>query len=408
MSLVAAINEKYRINEEDFQSSFVKFGKYNTDKAKEYLNCIPESVTLQHYGLDSIGQDEELKELCRNLKTLDLAGNEYASWNAVLLLFKNLPCLELLNLSHNPLLGHFPDPGKIVAEKLKTLILNHINVSWEEISQLQHCLPCLEELHFSLIDKSNIATVDPHQWPSVKCLHCSNSGLATSQDIQALGRMFPSLQSLIIVENPFCDFGDNIEMFFPELKCLNISKTGLSEWNELEKLRKLPKLREIRLKGIPLLDGLSDTHRRQHTIARLPMITILNGSSVGDSERVAAERAFLRFFLSKDKKPSRCVELEEVHKDIVPLVDVDLTPIYVVTCLVIFEEKQKLMKINTKMTILELKKSLKEFVGLPLKQFQLLYRDVQLNQGANMLTFSKKVLYSLNVRDGDEFICRRR
>ncbi|XP_071957829.1 tubulin-specific chaperone cofactor E-like protein isoform X2 [Antedon mediterranea] len=404
MSLLAAINDKYSISEEDLTTN-IKFGDTDISKAKAYFSQIPESVTLQHYGIDSIGQSEELRKLCQNVRTLDVAGNKLTNWNEVLLISQCLPRLEFLNISQNLLSGEFPDPGDVIASNVNTLILNNIDATWKDISQLQKCLPFLEELHFSLTDKSNISP-DASQWPSLKCLHCSSSGLSTWQDLHALSQMIPNLQSLTIVENPIFSFGDKPEMLLQELKCLNMSKTCLNNWNELEKLRKLPKLCDLRIKGIPLMDGLTESHRRQHTVARLPMIKTLNGSSVSETEREAAERAFLRFYLPREDKPARFSELHEVHKDIKPLVDVDLSPKNIVTCIITFEGRKEMRKINVKMTVGELKKSLKEFVGLPLNEFRILHKDPVIAHGAIPVMNPKKFLYSF-VHDGDEFICEQ-
>lgn len=43
---------------------------------------------------------------------------------------------------------------------------------------------------------------------------------------------------------------------------------GLHQWEDIEKLNFLPKLEEVRLKGIPLLESYTNTERRSLIIAQ--------------------------------------------------------------------------------------------------------------------------------------------
>ena len=55
--------------------------------------------------------------------------------------------------------------------------------------------------------------------------------------------------------------------------------------------------------------------KRQHVIARLPNIQLLNGGDpISETEREQAERAFIRDFLdSPSSRPERWTELVSVH-----------------------------------------------------------------------------------------------
>lgn len=44
--------------------------------------------------------------------------------------------------------------------------------------------------------------------------------------------------------------------------------SGLNSWGDIEKLNLFPKLDEVRLKGIPLLQNYTNTERRNLIIAR--------------------------------------------------------------------------------------------------------------------------------------------
>lgn len=51
------------------------------------------------------------------------------------------------------------------------------------------------------------------------------------------------------------------------LYCLHMC-VGLSQWEDIEKLNFLPKLEEVRLQGIPLLQTYTNTERRSLMIAQ--------------------------------------------------------------------------------------------------------------------------------------------
>ena len=71
-----------------------------------------------------------------------------------------------------------------------------------------------------------------------------------------------------------------------------------------------------------------------------------------------------------------------------------------------FEEKVELMDIDKRQTVLEFKKLLRNFTGLPAQKFRLMhvenfegkYRDM------NEMKFPYKTLVSMNMNEGDEII----
>ena len=71
-----------------------------------------------------------------------------------------------------------------------------------------------------------------------------------------------------------------------------------------------------------------------------------------------------------------------------------------------FEEKVELMDIDKRQTVLEFKKLLRNFTGLPTQKFRLMhvenfegkYRDT------NEMKFPNKTLVSMNMNEGDEIV----
>lgn len=117
--------------------------------------------------------------------------------------------------------------------------------------------------------------------------------------------------------------GVNNILFGPVALCYS----GLSKWEDIERLNFLPKLVEIKAKGIPLLQPYTIDERRSLLLAqwvwtythihiksyftclltsclilmlfrtcRLPSVTVLNGGAVSHGERESAERFFIRYY----------------------------------------------------------------------------------------------------------------
>ena len=125
-------------------------------------------------------------------------------------------------------------------------------------SAIQVCLLfSLEELHISLNDLRHIEVTEETPYPALHLLHISTNGLTDWEDIEKLGRFFPNLEQLFMIENPIREISqENLAASFLNLEGINISGTAVASWKELEKFRHFPKLRAIRLKGIPLLEVL--------------------------------------------------------------------------------------------------------------------------------------------------------
>ena len=66
---------------------------------------------------------------------------------------------------------------------------------------------------------------------------------------------------------------------------------------------------ELRMMECPYNRDQDQVTRRQHMIARLPGVKILNGGDeISEFEREQAERAFIRHFLESETKPDRSVD----------------------------------------------------------------------------------------------------
>ncbi|XP_077993197.1 tubulin-specific chaperone cofactor E-like protein [Glandiceps talaboti] len=371
---------------------------------------VPQCLTFYDCCINCAGDDGEIEKLCPGVKELDLTQNKLEDWKEVFSIVSQLPHLQFLNLSANPLTQPLAkEQLEIVSmAPITKLVLNNTRVKWDALPLLLSIMPKLEELHLSL---NSYGTVDisgtPHT--GIKLLQFNNNGITDFQQICKLGKVFPNLEHLYLVENNIQMLSGNFPDSFPCLKCLSITNNEISSWEELDKINEFPKLSDIRIKCIPFLDTYPEKERRALVVARLPGVLRLNGTRITETEREDAERRFIRYYMDKDpdEQPQRYHDLVKVCGKLDPLVEIDMSPDYVVCCLIKYEDKQSLMKVDTKKTVLEFKAELESFVGLPPNEFRLFYFDHDMigtaYGGREELASAKRHLHAFKLKDGDEF-----
>ncbi|PIK40435.1 hypothetical protein BSL78_22718 [Apostichopus japonicus] len=172
----------------------------------------------------------------------------------------------------------------------------------------------LEELHFGT---NNLASIpipaDGTCFTSVRKFYLNRNLLSKWSEIATLGKLFPSIESLHLAKNPLAGLTEDIGRHFACLRQLDITDINLSTWEELDNLNHFPKLEDVQLQGIPLLEELDEKESRELLIARLPKISKLNNSSISKSERDCAERAFIEKYSDIPEKPTRYDELLAIH-----------------------------------------------------------------------------------------------
>ena len=116
--------------------------------------------------------------------------------------------------------------------------------------------------------------------------------------MRKFGLMYPGLQTLILANNKLSSIDEPQESLcrlFPQLRCINLHNTGmmgahtharthartleflltflvfiqgLSRWEDIEKLSMFPKLQEVKVMGVPLLQSYGTTERRSLVVAQ--------------------------------------------------------------------------------------------------------------------------------------------
>ncbi|XP_037534359.1 tubulin-specific chaperone cofactor E-like protein [Nematolebias whitei] len=297
---------------------------------KDRLN-LPSVLVLNGCGISRAGDQAEIAAFCSHVMELDLSHNKLHDWHEISKIVLSLPNLEFLNLSSNPLVGSTLQPQCAEAFfRVRRLVLNNTQISWDTVMLLTQKIPELEELFLCLNDYSSV-NASSVACPSVRLLHITDNSLQDWAEVRKFGSMFPCLDSLVMANNNLASIQDNkdiLQRLFPNLRSINLHNSGLNQWEDIEKLNYFPKLEEVRLQGIPLLQTYTNAERRSLMIAQLPSISLLNGSVVTDSEREDAERFFIRYHLDcpKEELPYRYHSLVTKYGKLEPLAEIDLRP----------------------------------------------------------------------------------
>ncbi|CAD7015255.1 unnamed protein product [Ceratitis capitata] len=286
----------------------------------------------------------------------------------------------------------------------------------------------------SCYTESKCKHIQPHR--KLKTLHFTGNPVESWLEICRLGRVFPSLENLVLADCPIkaiqtdaatnvnnndCPTAcvEDVEMshktecphkHFHNLLFLNLSYSNISTWDDIDQIAKFPKLRNLRVKNWPLWERLECTEheRRQLLIARLPNVSLLNGGGViSADEREDAERAFIRHYMDKPEweRPKRYDELVTKHGKLDPLVNINLKPEKRLKVFITYKEKTETRLLDVYCTVGDLKTRLEKLIDLPANKMRLYYVDQDFKEfGPELMKYPNKRLYSYNIQAGDEII----
>ncbi|XP_034459659.1 tubulin-specific chaperone cofactor E-like protein isoform X2 [Hippoglossus hippoglossus] len=375
---------------------------------KERLN-LPSVLVLNGCGISQAGDQAGIAAFCAHVRELDLSHNKLQDWHEISKIVSNIPKLKFLNLSSNPLAGMTLEPQCTEAFcRIHRLVLNNTQVSWDTVLLLIREIPELEELFLCLNEYSSLSASGV-ACPSLRLLHITDNSLQDWAEVRKFGSMFPSLDTLVMSNNNLASIQDNkdvLQRLFPNLRSINLHNSGLNRWEDIEKLNFFPKLVEVRLQGIPLLQTYTNVERRSLMIAQLPAISQLNGSVVTDSERIDAERFFIRYHLDypEEELPYRYHSLVTKYGKLEPLAEIDLRPRCRAQVEVHCEEKVEQLNIRLDQTVAGLKKQLTRVVQLSTNSMRLYYIDKNSAFGPEEMKYNTRALHSYSIQDGDEIL----
>ncbi|CDQ98186.1 unnamed protein product, partial [Oncorhynchus mykiss] len=263
---------------------------------------LPSVLVLDGCGISKAGDEAEVATFCAHVVELDLSHNQLQDWGEICTIVSNIPNLDFLNLSMNPLSGIELEPGLAeVFFRVRRLVLINTRVTWDTVHTLTRQTPELEELFLCLNEYDQVAE-SPVPCPSLRLLQITDNQLQEWDEVRKFGPMYPGLQNLVLSNNKLGSVEedtpqDTLQHLFPNLRSINLNNSGLNRWEDIERLNFFPKLEEVRLMGLPLLQPYTNKERRSLTVAQLPSVSVLNGSVVTEGEREDAERFFIRHYL---------------------------------------------------------------------------------------------------------------
>nr|XP_020454223.1 tubulin-specific chaperone cofactor E-like protein [Monopterus albus]XP_020454224.1 tubulin-specific chaperone cofactor E-like protein [Monopterus albus]XP_020454225.1 tubulin-specific chaperone cofactor E-like protein [Monopterus albus] len=371
---------------------------------------LPSVLVLSDRGISKAGEKLDIAAFCAHVVELDLSCNQLNDWGEISTIVSTIPNLDFLNLSMNPLSGVALEPSTAeVFSRIRRLVLINTRVSWDTVHTLLQHTPELEEL-FLCLNGYNTVSESQTCCSSLRLLQITDNQLRDWAEVRKFGLMFPSLSVLVLANNGLDSVGDtreNLQHLFPNLHSINLNNSGLSKWEDIERLNFFPKLEEVKAKGIPLLQPYSTQERRSLLLARLPSVVVLNGSAVSNGEREDAERFFVRYYQEGTERElsERYHILVSKYGHLAPLAEVDLTP----RCTMVdvrWGERVEAISLSLEQTVGELKKQLRDLLQLPSNGIRLFYIDREMGSvfGPEELKCGFRALHSYSIRDGGEIL----
>ncbi len=280
-------------------------------------------ISLRSMGISCVVQSDpglrELKDTFEHLTDLDVAGNLFSDWDAMLDILQMFPKMEWLSFASNKIYDLQPAINKCALfPQLRVLNVNKCSIaSFRTIEKLDEMFPNLEELCVAYSDLSDMnmepdlnnegaddtdeKCLEPlNGFRRLKLLDCSNCKLQHwNLQVRRLSQI-PQLETLILDDNPLSEVSisnlspsDCDKMEFASLTNLQIAGTKIDQWSGIESIAYLPKLTTLRFRKSPLTDEIGSGESRAGTISRVPQIEVLNASTISLKERLEAERRYV-------------------------------------------------------------------------------------------------------------------
>uniref|UniRef100_A0A183C6N2 Ubiquitin-like domain-containing protein n=1 Tax=Globodera pallida TaxID=36090 RepID=A0A183C6N2_GLOPA len=374
-----------------FGSSPFQFGNSPLVAAHER---VLELLVLDNLAIRRVGPFERFIGLAKNVTELLLSGN-LLGWAEVSKLFRALPQLRVLNLSHNTALNTSSNDVEMAeAQKLDVLILNGLSLSFAVLRHVLPHAPALSELHLAKNNFVDISTSPPSPMPislSLRELHLNDLFLA--------GNAIKTVDKI-------CACGNETDRLCGELNALSLSNTMLSSWEAIENLESIRRLEELRVANIPLMDAYSEEERRNLVIGRLGALKLLNGSRIDERQREEAERFFIRYYTEVEKRPMVYERLVAEHGILEQLVKVDLTPKRYAKVLIRCDETEWVrtwVRLRLSGTVHALMQFAERLTNISIKMMRIFYME-RSGFSPTELRVPSKQLRLLHIEDGDEFV----
>ena len=286
-------------------------------RKKQQLEDI-DKISLRRLGISKVDEHLDSNETeFENIRHLDLAGNLFCSWSEVVRVINQVPNLEDFSIAYNRICDINGDNDDIDSTlqfpNMKILNLNTCSVkSFNTIQWISKVMPNLEQLCiassncFVDIDSLDKTNNIKGLFQNLLTLDCSNCNLTSwEHQVTPLFAELPNLQHLCLDDNMISSIptpppklttsSSSTPLYFPKLQSLQIARTQIEKWMDIEGLNSLCCLNSLKLKSTPLTSRMSQSEVRFLAIARIPNLKYFNSSQIQQKEIVEAEKRYLTF-----------------------------------------------------------------------------------------------------------------
>ncbi|XP_044755884.1 tubulin-specific chaperone E [Coccinella septempunctata] len=254
-------------------------------------------VDLRKQKISSAGKNNQLKDLCPNIKELDLSLNLISSWEIVFQICKQLDQLCWLNVSENLL----TIPANIEDFNLptvETLICTKMRLTWEDILKVTLAFPNITELRVPFNNIKNLDT--PSEiLKNLKVLDIEDNEIGEWSEICKLSTL-ENLEELFVgnvglKKIEFIGHKPKVDTFL-KLKKLAISNNLIDNWDSVSQLNRMKNLEELRFIKNPVLEQESEASRFEIIVARIGNLKVLNGTDLKPYMRREAEYDYMKIY----------------------------------------------------------------------------------------------------------------
>lgn len=272
-------------------------------------------VSLNKEGVAAADPPGAIRNVCPNIRGLDLSMNLLPSWDVVALISSELPSLERLALNRSRLLP----PSKMIVMETSFLCLTELQingtlVTWREMQIITAFMPQLRsvEMGYNQIDNLSSGSDKSLSNSSIQVINLGNNlcsdwvqMCSSLQPYRLLGRVILTSNAIRVI--PFPD-PTHIQLY--GIKHLSLSYNLLSEWTDIDAVSLwFPALETLSLSGNPLMgdahpplltrsESTSPSHSfgihsRPFVIARIPSLLTLDGTAISAKERTDSELFYI-------------------------------------------------------------------------------------------------------------------
>ncbi|KAG9014067.1 hypothetical protein FRB94_000265 [Tulasnella sp. JGI-2019a] len=255
-------------------------------------------VSLDGNEVCGPGEPGEIANKSLQIETLDLSRTLISWWSDVLLIVQQLPRLKSLSLNDNRLIfveGQLRQYQGTV--RLEELQLNNTGISVAQVHVLGSVFPLLKHLEIGSCGLESLGWPSAaHAFMRLETLNLESNRISRLEDLLRTARALNALKNLILTDNAIIDItwpSASDLLAACNLEYLSLIRNNIHAWSSIDSLSAwLPGLKSLSIQGTPIVEKNAGNSRAL-MIARLPVLTVWNGSSVTSSERRDSELFYL-------------------------------------------------------------------------------------------------------------------